>query len=97
LLHLGQDDARVVRSTLGRGVRVGPGAVVTGAIIMDHTEVGPGARVSRSIVDRYNTIPAGARLEPDGADDAGLEVHRDVSGIAVVPRGEPAGPVLRAV
>ena len=91
------DDARIVRSILGRGVRIGPGAVVSGSIVMDHTEVGAGARVVRSIVDRYNTIPAGARLEPGSEDDAGLEVHRDASGIAVVPRGEPAGPLLRAV
>jgi glucose-1-phosphate adenylyltransferase len=91
------DDARIVRSILGRGVRVGCGAVVTGSIIMDHTEVGPGARVTRAIVDRYNTIPAGARLEPGSDDDAGLEVRRGASGIAVVPRGEPAGPVLRAI
>jgi glucose-1-phosphate adenylyltransferase len=91
------DDARVVRSILGRGVRVGPGALVSGSIVMDHTEVGAGARVVRAIVDRYNTIPAGARLEPGSEDDGGLEVHRDASGIAVVPRGEPAGPLLRAV
>jgi len=85
------DDARVVRSILGRGVRVGPGALVSGSIVMDHTEVGAGARVVRAIVDRYNTIAAGARLEPGSEDDGGLEVHRDASGIAVVPRGEPAG------
>src|SRR5262245_3564464 len=78
-------NARVVRSILGRGVRVGPGALVSGSIVMDHTEVGAGARVVRAIVDRYNTIPAGARLEPGSEDDGGLEVHRDASGIAVVP------------
>jgi glucose-1-phosphate adenylyltransferase len=84
-------DARVVRSILGRGVRVAPGGVVENAIIMDHTEVGPGARVSRAIVDRFNQIPTGSRLEP-GVPAPG--VHTDpASGIVVVPRGEPVGPL----
>jgi glucose-1-phosphate adenylyltransferase len=91
------EDARIVRSILGRGVRVGAGAVVAGAIVMDHTVIGPGARVIRGIVDRFNHIPAGVRLEPGNEDDGGLEVHRDPSGIAVVPRGEPAGPLPQAL
>ena len=91
------EDARVVRSILGRGVRVAPGAIVAGSIVMDHTEIGPGARVMRAIVDRYNTVPERARLEPGSEDTAGLEVHRDPSGIVVVPRGEPAGPLPQAV
>jgi glucose-1-phosphate adenylyltransferase len=87
------EDARVVRSILGRGVRVAPGAVVAGSIVMDYTEIGPDARVMRAVVDRYNTVRAGTRLEPGSQDDGGLEVHRDLSGILVVPRGHPAGPV----
>src|SRR5262245_5858189 len=87
------EDARVVRSILGRGVRVAPGAVVTGSILMDHTEVGSGARVTGAIVDRYNRIPADARLESASTEDVGLEVHRDGSGIVVVPRAHPAGPL----
>ena len=91
------EDARVVRSILGRNVRVAPGAIVAGSIVMDHTEIGPGARVMRAIVDRYNTVPEGAHLEPGSEDGAGLELHRDPSGIVVVPRGEPAGPLPPAV
>jgi glucose-1-phosphate adenylyltransferase len=91
------EDARVVRSILGRGVRVAPGAIVAGSIVMDHTEIGPGARVMRAVVDRYNTVPARARLEPGSEDAGGLEVHRDPSGIVVVPRGEPAGPLPQAL
>jgi glucose-1-phosphate adenylyltransferase len=87
------EDARVVRSILGRGVRVAPGAIVAGSIVMDYTEIGPDARVMRAVVDRYNTVRAGARLEPGSEDDGGLEVHHDASGILVVPRGHPAGPV----
>jgi glucose-1-phosphate adenylyltransferase len=91
------EDARIVRSILGRGVRVGPGAVVSDAIVMDYTEVGPEARVVEAIVDRYNKIPTGARIEPGSRDDGGVEVHRDASGILVVPRGEPLGPLLQPV
>lgn len=91
------EEARVTRSILGRGVRIARGAVVDGSIVMDYTEVGAGARLAGTIVDRYNRIPPGARLEPEGAEVAGLAVHRDPSGIVVVPRGEPAGPLPLAV
>jgi glucose-1-phosphate adenylyltransferase len=89
-------DARVVRSILGRGVRVEPGAVVEDSIVMDFTEIGEGARVLRAIVDRYNRIPAGYDLAQISGNGSGLHVHRDPSGIAVVPRGEPAGPFPQA-
>ena len=91
------EEARVTRSILGRGVRIARGAVVDGSIVMDYTEVGAGARLAGTIVDRYNRIPPGARLEPEGAEVAGLSVHRDPSGIVVVPRGEPTGPLPLAV
>jgi glucose-1-phosphate adenylyltransferase len=84
--------ARIAHSILGRGVRVERGAVLDGAIVMDHTEVGAGARLSRAIVDRYNRIPPGVRLEPEIGEIDGLAVHRDPSGILVVPRGETRGP-----
>lgn len=91
------DGARIVRSILGRGVRVGPGAVIEDAIVMDSTEVGEGARIVRTIVDRFNYIPAGTRLEPGVATENGLSTHEDASGIVVLPRGEPAGPFPHAV
>jgi len=91
------ENARIVRSILGHGVHVAPGAFVTDSILMDYTEVGSGARVSRAIVDRYNRIQAGAQLGASAADDIGLEVHRDGSGIVVVPRAETAGPMATLV
>lgn len=91
------DDARISRSILGRGVRVGRGAVIEGSIVMDYTEVGEGARVVRAIVDRYNHIPPGSRLGPQAGDLDGLQLHRDPSGIVVVPRGEPLGPLPQVV
>jgi len=91
------EDARIARSILGRGVRVAPGATVSGSIVMDYTEIGPNARIAGAIIDRYNNIPAGARLERGSDQDAGLVVQRDASGILVVPRGEPTRPLLQAV
>ena len=87
------EGASVVRSILGRGVRVAPGATLEGAIVMDYTEVGAGANIRCAIVDRFNRIPPGVRLAADAPDVPGLFVHRDPTGIAVVPRGEPAGPL----
>jgi glucose-1-phosphate adenylyltransferase len=89
--------ARIVRSILGRGVRVARGALLEGAIVMDYTEVGSTARLASAIVDRYNRIPPGARLEPGGGDVEGLVLHRDASGLVVVPRGEPLGPLSPGV
>jgi glucose-1-phosphate adenylyltransferase len=86
------DGARVVRSILGRGVRVARGAVIEDSILMDHTEVGEDARLTRAIVDRFNVIPPATRLDHATPASGGLAVHRDASGIVVVPRGEPAGP-----
>jgi glucose-1-phosphate adenylyltransferase len=90
------EGARVVRSILGCGVRVAPGALIEDSIVMDHIEVGEGARIVRGIVDRYNSIPPGARVEL-GGDLPGHLLHRDPSGIVVVPRGEPVGPLPQAV
>jgi glucose-1-phosphate adenylyltransferase len=90
------DEARIVGSILGRGVRVGRGAVIEGSIVMDYTEVEEGARLTRAIVDRYNHIPAGTRLTAGAGEIPGLPLHLDPSGIVVVPRGEPTGPLPRA-
>jgi glucose-1-phosphate adenylyltransferase len=87
------EDATVVRSIVGRGVRIAPAAVVEDSIVMDYTEVGEGAHIERAIIDRYNTIPANARLSPDAGDVDGRTVHRDPTGIVVLERGEPAGPL----
>jgi glucose-1-phosphate adenylyltransferase len=90
------EGARIVRSILGRAVRVAPGAVIEDSIVMDHTEVGEEARLTRAIVDRFNTIPPRAVLTAAEYRDGGLPVHRDASGILVVARGEPIGPLPSA-
>lgn len=85
------EDAVVRRSILGRGVRVARGAVLDGAIVMDHTEIGSGARLTRTIVDRWNRIAPGEVLGPQC--EPGVGRYRDGSGIVVVPRGEQWGPL----
>lgn len=80
------EGATVRRSIIGRGVRVGPGAVVDESVLMDHTVVGEGAQLHRVIADRYNEIPDGIRLGTGPHDDR----HRyyvDPSGVIVLPRG----------
>jgi len=85
------EGAVVRRSILGRGVRIGRGAVLDGAIVMDHTEIGAGARVRGTILDRWNRVPAGEEIGPDAELAPGR--YRDPSGIIVVPRGEAWGPL----
>jgi glucose-1-phosphate adenylyltransferase len=90
------DGARIVRSILGRGVKVGPGAVIEDAVLMDHCEIAPGARLHGTIVDRFNRVPGDVHLDRAGTIRVppDLAVHRDpASGIAVVARAEPYGPL----
>ncbi len=53
-------EGRVVRSVLGPGVYVAPGAEVRDSIIMNDTIVAAGAVVDRAIVDKQVTISEGA-------------------------------------
>ena len=53
-------EGKVVRSVLGPGVYVAPGAEVHDSIIMNDTVVGPGAVVDRAILDKHVTIGEGA-------------------------------------
>lgn len=90
------DGARVSRSILGRGVRIGPGAVVEDSIVMDYCEIDAGARLQGTIVDRFNHVSAAVHLDRQGTTVVpnDLAVHRDpTSGIAVVARAEPYGPL----
>ncbi len=48
--------------TLGEGVRLGKGAVVGDAVLMDRVEVGAGAEVRRSILGPGYHVPAGAKV-----------------------------------
>jgi len=81
------EGATVRRSILGRGVKVGRGAVVEESIMMDHTMVGTDAHLRRVIADRYNIIENGATIGTDPLRDA-QRYHLDPSGIVLLPRGQ---------
>jgi glucose-1-phosphate adenylyltransferase len=50
------DEARIVRSVIGRDVWVEKGAEIVDSVVMDHCRIGHGARIQKGIVDRYNYI-----------------------------------------
>jgi carbonic anhydrase/acetyltransferase-like protein (isoleucine patch superfamily) len=47
---------------LDAGARVGPGAVVTRAVVGPEAEVGPGARVAGSFLGPGARVPAGSAV-----------------------------------
>ena len=81
------EGATVRRSILGRGVKVGRGAVVEESIVMDQTIIGVDARLRRVIVDRYNVIEDAAAIGFDALRDA-QRYNLDPSGIVLLPRGQ---------
>ncbi|MBI3300755.1 MAG: glucose-1-phosphate adenylyltransferase [Deltaproteobacteria bacterium] len=82
------EGGRVVRSVLGRGVRVGKDAEIQESVVMDYTEIGAGAKLKHVIVDRFNVIPAGTEI---GVGSGSEEKHffHDPSGLIVLERAEP--------
>jgi len=81
------EGGRVVRSVLGRGVRIGKGAEIVDSVIMDYAEIGAGVKLREAIVDRFNLLPAGTEIGPGlGGED--LRFFRDPSGLIVLERGE---------
>ena len=80
------DGARVVRSVVGRGVTIEPGAEIVDSIVMDRGRVCAGARLNRAIVDRYNVIEAGEVLSPD--ESTSREDVRVDGNLIVLPRGQ---------
>ena len=78
------DHANVVDSVLGRNVKIGPGAEVSGSILMDGCEIGAGARVRRTIVDEGACVPP--RCEVGVRGGASL-YYVNRSGVSLV--GEP--------
>lgn len=80
------EGARIVRSVLGRGVRIERGAEIVDSVVMDYAEIGAGARLHRVLVDRFNIVAAGTMI------DGSLEERRyfrDPSGLVVLERAEP--------
>ncbi|MEW6298944.1 MAG: sugar phosphate nucleotidyltransferase, partial [Thermodesulfobacteriota bacterium] len=86
------EGGRVVRSVLGRGVRIAKGAEVYESILMDYAEIGAGTKLTRTIVDRFNILPPGVQVGGEsGGDEA--RFFRDPSGLIVLERGETRPPV----
>jgi glucose-1-phosphate adenylyltransferase len=53
------DNARIVRSVIGRNTWIESGAEIVDSIVMDHCRIGHDARIHRGIVDRYNFVQEG--------------------------------------
>ena len=90
-------EGKVVRSVLGPGVYVAPGAEVHDSIIMNDTVVGPGAVVDRAILDKHVTIGEGA-VVGHGSDNTPNSSSPGIlnTGITVVGKRAsiPAGMVV---
>jgi glucose-1-phosphate adenylyltransferase len=76
----------VVRSIVGRGVRINSFSRVTESIIMDDVRIGRYAELKRCIIDKDVIVPEGFRIGFDGEQDRRLFTVTD-SGIVVVPKG----------
>jgi glucose-1-phosphate adenylyltransferase len=79
------DEARIVRSVIGRDVWVEKGAEIVDSIVMDHCRIGHGARIRRGIIDRYNYIEAGEVIAADEPTDR--PDSRVVDDLIAVARG----------
>ncbi len=84
-------DARVLRSMVGRGVRIDPEAHVEECVLLDGVSIGPNARLRRVIADRGSSIPGGSRIGYDQADDR-RRFHVSTSGLVVVTRADWSQP-----
>lgn len=85
------EGGHLTRSVLGHGVRIGKGAEIEGAVIMDYAEIGEGVKLKGVIVDRYNVIPAGSEIGT-GSGNGEDRYFREPSGLFVLERGETGAP-----
>jgi glucose-1-phosphate adenylyltransferase len=84
----------VERSVLFPGVFVGPGAVVSGSIVMNDTRIEAGARVDRTILDKGIRVGDGAVIGTGEATIPNRTIPQLLhSGLTVVGKGAriPAG------
>lgn len=78
-------DADIRRSVIGRGVRIGAGAVLEECVIADGVQIGAGAKLRRVIADRFSTIPPEMQLGYGQPVDR-ERFHVSRSGLVVLPR-----------
>lgn len=82
--------AYVRRTVASPGVRVEPGAVVDGAILMDNVKIGAGAILQNVIIDKNVVVPPGTKIGVDPEKDAGQFTISD-GGVVAVPKGHVIG------
>ncbi|MEZ6123495.1 MAG: glucose-1-phosphate adenylyltransferase [Planctomycetaceae bacterium] len=75
----------VVRSILGRNVRVDEGAVVTDCLLENGVRIGAGARLSNCIVDKHVNVPAGEIIGLDPVSDRRRFTVSE-QGVVVIPK-----------
>jgi len=80
------ENARIVRSVIGRDTYIAPGAEVVDSIVMDHCRIGENVRIHRGIVDRYNVLEAGSEVAADAP--ARPESATVAGDLIVLPRGQ---------
>jgi len=77
---------KVIRSVLGRGVRVNSYSRVEDSIVFDDVQIGRHAELRRCIVDKDVVIPEGMRIGFDRERDGRLfKISKE--GVVVVPKG----------
>lgn len=77
---------KVIRSVIGRGVRVNSYSKITDSIIFDDVIIGRHVDLNRCIIDKDVTIPEGMRIGFDHEQDRKLfKISRE--GVVVVPKG----------
>jgi glucose-1-phosphate adenylyltransferase len=79
--------AYVRRTVASPGVRVDPGAMVDGAILMDDVHVGSGAVLRNVIIDKNVDVPPGAEIGVDLEKDAERFTVSD-GGIVALAKGQ---------
>ncbi len=81
--------ARVIRSILGAGVRVGPNAVVEESIVLTDTQIGAGSTIQRCVIDKRVKIGANTII---GGITEGEPAIAMIGKNAVIPDGMSIGP-----
>ncbi len=79
-------DCRIVRSVIGPGVRVEPGAEIVDSILFEDVTVRRGARLRKVIIDKGSTIAERFEIGLDAEKD-GRNFKISRAGVRVVPKG----------
>lgn len=84
-----ESGARVIRSILGAGVRVGANSVIEESIVLTDSQVGEGSTVQRCVIDKRVKIGSGVVI---GGITEGEPAIAMVGKNAVIPDGTSIGP-----